>query len=146
MKHIFVENGIVLTVVHAAIEGLGVACDVPSAIEHVCDDSVVVEVGWSCTVDTHGVATFAAPAGAPNLQLSAMQFYQVFTPAERVAIKGSADALVLDFWSTYNLAAQTNSTIDMNLSSIQQGVQHLRSQGILASDERVTQVLAGIAQ
>lgn len=85
--------------------------------------------------------------------LTPMQFYLAFAPAERVAIKGSSDANVKEFWATYELAAQTGTEIDPNLKSVQEGLEYLAipttatppGPGILAS-ARIQQILQGIPQ
>ena len=86
--------------------------------------------------------------------LTSMQFYLAFTPTERMAIKKSADPNVVEFWATYQLAAQLNNTIDPNLVSVQEALAYLAQPttatppgaGILASTDRIAQILAGIPQ
>lgn len=46
--------------------------------------------------------------------LTPMAFYLRFQVQERISIKASQDPVVKEFWATYLLALQTNSTIDMN--------------------------------
>lgn len=91
----------------------------------------------------------AAPASLPLL--TPMQFYLAFKPAERIAIKGSADPIVKEFWATYELAVQVGAPIDPNLASVVGGVQYLATPapngpGILAAADRVAQILAGAPQ
>ena len=86
--------------------------------------------------------------------LTTMQFYLAFTAAEMIAIKGSADPLVKEFYARYQLAVQTNTPIDPNLISVQEGLTYLATAttatppgaGILASTARVQQISAGVAQ
>jgi len=86
--------------------------------------------------------------------LTPMTFYLAFKPAERIAIKASADAMVKEFWATYELAAQLNNPIDPNLVSVTQALGYLAMQptdtppgpGILASANRVSEILAGVPQ
>ncbi len=85
--------------------------------------------------------------------LTPMQFYLAFTPAERINIKKSTDPMVMEFWATYELAAQTNHNIDPNLVSVQEGLAWLATPttatpagpGILAAT-RVAQISQGIPQ
>lgn len=94
-----------------------------------------------------------APGPAPYPQLSPMQFYLAFTPTERIAIKKSTDPMVMEFWATYELAAQTGHNIDPNLVSVQEGLTYLATPttatppgaGILAST-RPAQISQGIPQ
>ena len=105
---------------------------------------------------THWTPPAAPPAAAPAAlpMLTAMQLYLAFTPAERIAIKASNDAMVKEFWATYSLAAQLNHPIDPNLVSVQEGLAYLATPttatppgpGILASQTRVAQILAGTPQ
>ena len=97
-----------------------------------------------------------APTQAPTRYpvLTPMQFYLAFTPAERMAIKKSADPVVVEFWATYQLAAQLNNTIDPNLVSVQEALTYLATAttatppgaGILASTARIAQISAGVPQ
>ena len=83
-----------------------------------------------------------------------MQFYLAFAPTERMAIKKSTDVNVVEFWATYQLAAQLNNTIDPNLISIQEALTYLATTttatpagaGILASTARIAQISNGIPQ
>ena len=86
--------------------------------------------------------------------LTPMQFYLAFTPTERMAIRKSVDPVVVEFWSTYQLAAQLNNTIDPNLVSVQEALTYLATAttatppgaGILASTARIAQISQGIPQ
>lgn len=95
------------------------------------------------------------PPPTPPLQsLDPMTFYLAFTPAERIAIKTSADPIVKEFWDTYQLAADLKKNIDPNLNSVIEGLNYLATPttasppgaGILASPARVAQIQAGIPQ
>ena len=86
--------------------------------------------------------------------LTPMQLYLAFTPAERIAIKKSTDPDVIEFWATYQLSVQTNTPIDPNLISVQEGLDWLATPttatppgpGILASTARIAQISEGIPQ
>ncbi len=86
--------------------------------------------------------------------LTPMQFYLAFTPTERMAIKKSTDPVVIEFWATYQLAAQLNNTIDPNLVSAQEALTYLATPatatppgaGILASTARIAQISNGVPQ
>ncbi len=83
--------------------------------------------------------------------LPPMQFYLSFTTAERIAIKKSTDPDVMEFWATYELAVQTNTPIDPNLVSVQEGLDWLATPttaagpGILTAT-RIPQILNGVQQ
>jgi hypothetical protein len=109
------------------------------------------------TVDGAGHWTIApdapAPAPGPMPMLTPMTLYMAFTPAERIAIKTSADAMVKEFWAMYQLAVQLEKDIDPNLISVQEAMDYLAAPaspgpggGILASQARIAQILAGIPQ
>ena len=68
---------------------------------------------------------YQAVGSAPYPLLTPMQFYLAFTPAERIAIKGSTDKMVMEFWATYELAVTTNDTINPNLTSVQGGLTYI---------------------
>jgi hypothetical protein len=102
------------------------------------------------TLDDAGVWTQPALPPAPpppqRPDLTPIAFYLAFKPQERIAIKTSADPIVKEFWETYQLAAQTNSPIQAALVSVQSGVAYLRQQNILATDERIDEILDGVPQ
>ena len=115
-----------------------------------------VTAGYTYTAATQ---TWTAPPAPPAVQvkyptLTPMQFYLAFTPTERIAIKKSTDPVVVEFWATYQLAAQLNNTIDPNLVSVQEGLTYLATPttatppgaGILASASRIAQISAGVPQ
>lgn len=112
---------------------------------------------WVC-----GNHNFTDPTGAAYQVVSGtliypvltpMAFYLAFTPTERINIKKSTDPMVMEFWATYELAAQTNHNIDPNLVSVQEGLAWLATPttatpagpGILAAT-RVAQISQGIPQ
>lgn len=113
---------------------------------------------WEC-----GDRRFFDPAGdqyevlsaeADLVPLTPMTFYLAFTPAERILIKASTDERVKEFWSTYELAVQLNKNVDPRLVSVRQAIVYMAQKpdgtppgpGILASTERIQQILSGIPQ
>lgn len=143
MKYAQVSQGVVIEVVSAAAHDT--FNPTVQALFMQCPDQVTQ--GYTFTAPSTWTAPATpAPTPAPLAVLKPMQFYLAFTPSERIAIKTSADAQVAEFWATYQLAAQTDTPIDPNLVSVQEGVQYLRAHGILATDARVSQVLAGTPQ
>jgi hypothetical protein len=94
-----------------------------------------------------------APPTAPVAQrpkLTPMTFYLAFSPAERIKIKASTDPVVMEFWDTYQRAERTETMVDPNLISVQEGLAYLAQPApgpaILASKDRIDQILAGIPQ
>lgn len=94
------------------------------------------------------------PPPAPYPTLLPALFYICFTPTERMIIKALAsssgipafspllggngtsggnasaipqDAIITEFWETFQVARSTNSPIDMNLNSIQEGLAYFAS-------------------
>lgn len=121
-------------------------------------DDVVAKV-FSGSVDADGWCEAPSysegPIDAQPLpKLTPMTFYLAFTPAERIKIKASTDAEVMEFWDTYQRAERTETMVDPNLVSVQEGLAYLAQQpndtppgpGILASRDRIEQILAGIPQ
>ena len=101
-----------------------------------------------------GAWTNPAPPPAPEPQppgpkvyasLTPMEFYLAFSPQERIAIKSSQDAVVKEFWETYQIAKDLKNNIDPNLSSVVGGLEYLRGLGILASDDRIESIRSGTA-
>lgn len=90
----------------------------------------------------------------PLPKLTPMTFYLAFTLAERMAIKGSSDPTVKEFWDTYQRSQDTGTMVDPNVVSVQEGLAYLAvpttatppGPGILASTARIAQILAGTPQ
>lgn len=83
--------------------------------------------------------------------LTPMTFYLAFSTAERIALKSSTDPIVAEFWDTYQRAERTNTMIDPNLVSVREGLQYIATPkpggpGILASADRIDEILAGTPQ
>ena len=121
-----------------------------------CPDNVTV----GSTMDGNGAWTIApapvVPAPVPPALpvLTPMTLYMAFTTAERIAIKASKDPLVIEFWDMFQLSVQLDKPTDPNLISVQEAMQYLAQPttatppgaGILATPERVQQILAGTPQ
>jgi hypothetical protein len=88
---------------------------------------------------TKTVVTVAA-AILPNF-IPAYQFVNCFTGAETVAIQASTDPLVKRFLLMLSVTQQ----VDLNDSTVQNGVGYLASIGLIAQS-RVSQILAGQVQ
>lgn len=96
----------------------------------------------------------APPASVLLPKLTPMTFYLSFNPAERMKIKASTDLEVMEFWDTYQRAERTDTMVDPNLVSVREGLAYLAQgpgdtppgPGILASKDRIDQILAGIPQ
>lgn len=143
MKYAQVSQGVVIEAVSAA--AYATFNPTVQALFTQCPDTV--EQGHTFTApSTWTPPATPAPTAAPLAALKPMQFYLAFSPAERVAIKTSTDPMVQEFWDTYQRAERTNTPIDPQLVSVQEGVAYLRAHGILASDARVAQILAGTPQ
>ena len=151
MKILFTQNGVVIGHGTASDFGASISSSASTADYEVPDNSPV-DVGWIVTL-TNGAPAFFAPTVKYPV-LTPMQFYLAFAPAERIAIKKSTDPDVMEFWATYELAAQLNHTIDPNLASVQEGLAWLATPtsatptgpGILASTARIAQISQGIPQ
>lgn len=83
------------------------------------------------------------PPAATYPKVSPVEFKLLFTSAERIAIKASTDAVVLDFMEIVNDPRLT--TVDLGLASTQQGVAYLASVGLIG-EARVAEILAGVVQ
>lgn len=153
MKTVFVTNDIVVG--HGWVPDGSVGAVIGStdaaAVEYFLPDDSPVDVGWTCSLVDEG-PVFSAPAATLPL-LTPMTLYMAFTPTERIKIKASTDPLVIEFWAMYQLSVQLNKPTDPNLISVQEALAYLaapvsagQGAGILASVERVQQVLAGIPQ
>lgn len=71
--------------------------------------------------------------------ISPAQFLMLFTPLERVAIRNSTDAVVVDFIRLVELPSLTQ--VELDNPQTQLGVQYLVSEGLITS-ERATAILA----
>lgn len=78
---------------------------------------------------------------------SAMTFYMAFSVTERIALKGSADPVVKEFWETFQLALTTGTPVNPLSDAVVGGLNYLVSEAslpILASADRIPQIQAGI--
>lgn len=102
------------------------------------------------TRNTDGTwAAYVPPAVAPEPLplITPMTLYMAFKPAERIAIKASTDAMVMEFWAMYQLSVQLNKPTDPNLVSVREALNYLAGgAGILASTDRIAQIMAGVPQ
>lgn len=109
---------------------------------------------WTKYVAPQASAPAAPTVATPLPKLTPMTFYLAFTVAERMAIKGSSDPTVKEFWDTYQRSQDTGTMVDPNLVSVQEGLAYLATPttatppgpGILASTDRIAQILAGTPQ
>ena len=69
--------------------------------------------------------TLFVPGGPLYAQLTPMQFYDALTPQEETAILGSTDPMVQTFARRLARALQTNTPIDPNLPTVQEGLTYL---------------------
>lgn len=117
MKLVYVVTGLVVTVAHIN-QGAPVVVGGPSgSTEYQVDDSIPVEVGYSCTV-TAGVPVFApvAPLYTPNI-VSIGVFLSSITALELAGLRASSDPLVQQFVLLCDDPRIT--AIDLNLPRIQ---------------------------
>ncbi len=150
MKLIFVKDGLVVGLGYAAVQGVTISSSVPDVLEYQVADDSPVDVGWTCKL-VDGAPVFTPSSALPPL--TPMSLYMAFTPAERIAIKASKDPMVAEFWAMYQLSVQLDKPTDPNLASVRDIIAYLAKPaspgpggGILASPERVQQILAGIPQ
>ena len=89
-----------------------------------------------------------APAPCAYPLLSAVQFYDAFTPQEETAILASTDPLVQTFVRRLDRAMSTGTQINPNLLTVQEGLQYLTKTipPLIANTSRIPQILAGEAQ
>lgn len=110
---------------------------------------------WEC-----GNIRFVDPgkslfANASYQMMTPVTFHDAFNITERIAIKSSTDPIVMEFWKTFELAANTTGQmIDPNGAAIIGGLAYLAGQTvapqpviaavILASPARIAQIQAGL--
>jgi hypothetical protein len=152
-KTVYVLNGIVVShvTVHDSTTTTG-GCAIAGVAPYVVDASSAVDAGWTLSFDALGNPVFTAPP-AKYPTLTPVQFYTAFSAAEMIAIKASTDPMVKEFYARYQIALQTNTPIDPNLVSVQEGLSYLAAPvspgpgaGIFASSARIAQIAAGVPQ
>lgn len=148
MKTVFTQGGIVI--------GYGTGQQVVSgvaSIDYVVPDNSQVDVGWMVALES-GLPVFTAPV-ATYRPLTAGQFYNCFTAAEMIAIKGSADQFVKEFLARWQVSLQANENVNPNLISVQEGLAYLSVTNQLPSvtpeatyilPARIPQILSGVPQ
>jgi hypothetical protein len=151
MQIAYVLAGVVTRVLTGLSNDVVIPSATPGEIAVPVHDNLQVAAGWAAT-QTGGVYRFSVPTAFPTL--APMDFYLAFTPAERIAIKKSIDPVIVEFWTTFELQVQLGGRVDPNLVSVQEGLNYLATPttatppgaGILASQDRIAQINAGIAQ
>ena len=94
-------------------------------------------LGWNPTERVF----FALPTAILiRSRLTKTQFKRLFTQAERIAIRNSADDVVIDFFDLANTADEIN----LDDPDVIAGVQYLEANGILLSG-RASEILQGIS-
>jgi hypothetical protein len=170
MKYIYVQNGVVTGTAQVASVQLGTAAvqGPAGSTIYTAQDSDPTQVGWSCSV-TNNIPTFTAPS-MTYPELTPVQFYLSFAPTERMKIKALAasggvpansalfantsaipqDAVIAEFWATFELALSVNNPVNPNLVSIQEGLAYLASPTAptpaVITTARIAQISQGIAQ
>ena len=120
MKYINVENNIVIGIAILGDSGASIISD------YVVDDSVIVELGWICTVKA-GVPSFKAPAPVPPI-VTAVQFMMLFYPQEQVYIQNSTDPIIKVFWTRFSDPRVTE--INLNSESMTQTLDYLSATNV----------------
>jgi hypothetical protein len=155
MKTVFVSNGVVAGHAAAHQSGVTVSSTIPGAAAYDVDDSSPVDAGWTVTLDANGVPTFTAPAPPTTCVISAVDFYDCFTPSEAVAIKASTDPLVQEFVFRLLQRIDAGRSVDTSSPSIQEGVEYLATSVRLPATtpastyiatSRVAEILRGTMQ
>ncbi|OFA04068.1 hypothetical protein [Duganella sp. HH101] len=150
MKLIFVKESLVVGIGYAAVPAVAIHSTIAGTQQYQLMDDLPVDIGWSCKLVDEAPVFTPSTALPP---LTPMTVYMAFTPAERIAIKASKDPMVAEFWAMYQLSVQLDKPTDPNLASVRDIIAYLAKPaspgpggGILASPERVQQILAGIPQ
>lgn len=151
IQQVFAVNGVVVGVAIAHQDSVTLSSSASGVAIYEVDAGIAVGEGYTVTENPDGSVTFSAPTTLPLLTPTA--FYMAFTAQEMIAIKASADPLVKEFYARYQIALQANSPIDPNLVSVSEGLAYLAAPvspgpgaGILASTDRIQQILAGTPQ
>lgn len=103
-----------------------------------------VQAGW-----IRADGQWSAPAPTPQPEpvpaypkVTPVEFKMLFTSAERIAIKDvrATDPVVDDYFDI--VEDPRLQVVDLGLHSVQEGIRHLQTAGIL-TENRVSQILAG---
>lgn len=121
--------------------------DIAAQFQQVPDE---VENGWLLDNGNWSAPVIPEPVPAPEtvityVKVSPIEFKLLFTSSERVAIKAARinDPVIDDF---YDIVEDPRLTfVDLGLNSTQQALQHMVTQGLIAS-ERVEQILSNQLQ
>lgn len=155
LQYVYTVNNIVTAVATIYSDELAITPPADGSVQiTLAEPNHAIQPGWIVS-GTTDAPIFTAPSATSALPvLTPMTLYMAFTPAERIAIKASTDPMVMEFWAMYQLSVQLQKPTDPNLVSVQEALAYLAQPkdamppgaGILASQARVTQILAGIPQ
>ncbi len=147
MKYAWIENGTVRDVCHGNPDEL-YHPDVAALYSAQVPDTAVHGDAWDGTTLTPYVPPAPEPVPpAPVVypMMTPVQFYDALTPREETDILASTDPMVQTFARRLARALQTDTPVNPNSPTVQEGLAYLSEQKIIAA-ARIPQILAGVAQ
>jgi len=130
MRYLLIKAGIVVNAIEASAGDIAHLTGYDAIIA-----SAVAGPGWRYQ---SGVFTPPEPVAAPPAQLTQLAFLRRFTAPERIAIRGSADPVVIDFLHLLSLAREIRLDDPDTLA----GVGYLEQAGLVVAG-RAAEILAG---
>ena len=100
--------------------------------------SVLAAIGWQSTMAWSPAQRGFVDIATPALTLSRIAYQRLFTQAERIAIRGSTDPIVVDFRELAAIA----DTIDLSDPDVITGAEYLETLGLIGAG-RAAHVLIG---
>jgi len=136
MKAVFVKAGVVIGVSQFSAGALS-SNDPDVTIQYVADDQTVS--AGDLYVD--GVFEPGVPTPPVPPKVAVIEYKMLFTSAERIAVKASADPVIIDLQELMNDPRTLN--VDLSLKSVQDALDYMTHLGILA-DGRKEEILTGV--
>ena len=117
-----------------------VANDPADFPDYVDVTSIPCGIGWTDNED----GTFSAPAAIVNPAsriISTRAFMQRLSQAERIALRGSADDIVIDMMEDLRMA----SYVDLDVAMLAVGLGYIESLGLIATSQLTDMSIDGTA-
>lgn len=116
----------------AADADVGVAGPLPPELTGLADESLA-NLSWTDPAlgyQGFGYVSVVLPDPSPVRRVSPYEFLTRFTTAERIAIRGSTDGVVIDFMDLMNHVPE----VELTAAATQQGVGYLAQLGLITAD------------
>ncbi len=139
----WIENGIIRDIAHAAPEGLyhpDIAVHYDTEVPADAENGDTFEDGVLTKRPIPEPAPAPEPVAAKPPKVSVIEYKMLFTSMERIAVKASADPVIVDLQELMNDPRTVN--VDLSLQSISDALDYMTALGLIGAG-RKAEILTG---